>query len=50
MNEVSASAVHCADGYEAPYDEVVWCTPGAAAPWLRTSTDLALDDEGFIAV
>ncbi len=37
-------------GREINADECIWCTQAGAAKWLKESTDLALDDDGFIAV
>ena len=37
-------------GREINADECIWCTQAGAAKWLKDSTDLALDDDGFIAV
>ena len=31
-------------------DECIWCTQAGAAKWLRESTNLALDANGFIEV
>jgi len=41
--------VRTASGDLIGLDEVLWATPGGAAPWLR-ETGLALDEDGFIAV
>ena len=37
-------------GRKVQANEVIWCTQAGAAKWLRDSTDLALDDDGFITV
>jgi selenide, water dikinase len=59
----SGIAVHCnariaavdheqltlADGTQASFDELFWCTGAAPAPWIASS-GLATDEQGFLAV
>jgi selenide,water dikinase len=46
---VSAGRLSIADGREAPFDHLFWCTGAAAAPWVAAS-GLATDSGGFLAV
>jgi selenide,water dikinase len=42
--------VLCAGGARVPFDECVWCTAAALAPWVKERTGLAIGARGFIAV
>lgn len=46
---VEATALHLADGRTLPFDECLWATQAAGAPWLRVS-GLACDADGFVLV
>ena len=46
---VASDALRLSDGTEVPFDELLWTTRAAPAPWLR-DTGLALDESGFIRV
>jgi len=46
--EVEASRLVLADGMAVAFDEALWVTEAAAAPWLA-ETGLALDPNGFVA-
>ena len=46
---VEAGHLLLADGREAPFDELFWCTGAAAAPWVAAS-GLPVDERGFLAV
>ena len=45
-----AGHVLCAGGARVPFDECVWCTAAALAPWAKESTGLAIGARGFLAV
>ncbi len=45
-----AGHVLCAGGARVPFDECVWCTAAAPAPWAKESTGLAVGARGFLAV
>ena len=47
--EVSAEAVRCQSGLVVECDRTFWVTNASAPPWLK-ETDLALTDNGFLAV
>ncbi len=49
VERVEAGRLLLADGREAPYDELFWCTGAAAAPWVAAS-GLPVDERGFLAV
>ena len=49
VNAVEAGQLHLNQGEAIPFDALFWTTEAAAAPWL-TSTGLALDGKGFIAI
>jgi selenide,water dikinase len=49
VKRVEAGCLLLADGREAPYDELFWCTGAAAAPWVAAS-GLPVDERGFLAV
>jgi selenide,water dikinase len=44
---VERGVLHLADGGTVPFDEALWVTEAAAAPWLA-ETGLALDAGGFV--
>ncbi|WP_217992085.1 selenide, water dikinase SelD [Caenispirillum bisanense] len=46
---VEAGALVMADDRRIPFDECLWATQAAGAPWLA-ETGLALDDAGFVLV
>ncbi len=46
---VDGRQLRLADGATQAFDEILWVTAAAAAPWLRPS-GLTLDEHGFIAV
>ena len=46
---VQAARLRCADGVEAPFNTLFWCTGAAAAPWIAES-GLATDEQGFLQV
>lgn len=46
---VEAGRLRLADGRTLPFDDCLWATQAAGAPWLR-ATGLALDEAGFIRV
>lgn len=47
--EVTAGTVRCESGLEVECDRTFWVTNASAPPWLK-ETDLALTDNGFLAV
>lgn len=49
VTQVSATALHCANGLDVPADAVMWVTQAGGAPWLK-GTGLALDGDGFVVV
>ncbi len=49
VTQVSATALHCANGLEVAADAVMWVTQAGGASWLR-DTGLALDADGFVIV
>ena len=49
VERVEAAHLLLADGREAPFDELFWCTGAAAAPWVAAS-GLPVDERGFLAV
>ena len=49
VERVEAERLVLADGREAPYDELFWCTGAAAAGWVAAS-GLPVDEAGFLAV
>ena len=49
VERVEANRLRLADGREAPFDELFWCTGAAAAPWIADS-GLPVDERGFLAV
>ncbi len=49
VTEVPPGVLRVADGTEYTFDEILWVTAAAPAPWLADS-GLALDGQGFIAV
>jgi len=49
VQTVEAHTVCCKSGFELTCDAMVWVTQAAAPAWL-TTTDLALDERGFIQV
>lgn len=50
VERAEAGTLVLQSGREINADECIWCTQAGAARWLKESTDLALDDDGFIAV
>ena len=46
---VEANRLLLADGRQASFDELFWCTGAAAAPWIAAS-GLPVDERGFLAV
>jgi selenide,water dikinase len=46
---VERSSLVLADGSQAQYDELFWCTGAAAAPWVAAS-GLVTDERGFLEV
>ncbi len=46
--QVSASLLKLSNGESISADEILWVTAASAPPWLKES-NLAVDDEGFIA-
>jgi len=46
---VQPARLQCADGVEAPFNTLFWCTGAAAAPWIAES-GLATDEQGFLQV
>lgn len=49
VERVAPGALHLSHGAVAPFDECLWCTQAAPAPWVQAS-GLATDARGFIAV
>jgi selenide, water dikinase len=49
VDRVDAGALHLLTGERIAFDEILWTTQAAPAPWLR-DTGLALDDRGFVQV
>ena len=49
VEEVAAGCMHLADGSEAGFDELFWCTGAAAAPWVAAS-GLPVDAQGFLSI
>jgi selenide,water dikinase len=49
VERVEQNRLLLADGREAHFDELFWCTGAAAAPWVAAS-GLPVDDRGFLAV
>ncbi len=49
ITSVSEGHLNRADGSAIAFDECLWCTSAAAAPWVRKS-GLPTDDDGFLAV
>ena len=49
VERVETAHLLLADGREAPFDELFWCTGAAAAPWVAAS-GLPVDERGFLAV
>lgn len=47
--EVAPNSMQLADGSEAAFDELFWCTGAAAAPWVAAS-GLAVDGQGFLSI
>ncbi len=47
--QVDNGVLVCANGRRIPFDEALWVTEAAAAPWLA-NTGLALTDAGFVAI
>ena len=48
--EAGEGFVTLQSGRKIEANEVIWCTQAGAAKWLKDSTDLALDENGFITV
>jgi len=49
VERVEAGRLQLADGRQAPFDELFWCTGAAAAPWVAAS-GLPVDERGFLEV
>lgn len=49
VERVEPRRLRLADGREAPFDTLLWCTAAAAAPWIAAS-GLPVDERGFMAV
>lgn len=49
VERVEANSLLLADGRQAPFDALFWCTGAAAAPWIAAS-GLPVDAQGFLAV
>ncbi len=49
VEQVEPERLVLADGRDAPYDELFWCTGAAAAGWVAAS-GLPVDEAGFLAV
>ncbi len=49
VERVEPGSMTLADGRQAPYDELFWCTGAAAAGWVAAS-GLPVDEGGFLAV
>ncbi|KAK9835460.1 hypothetical protein WJX74_000508 [Apatococcus lobatus] len=50
VSEVNPGLLSLEDGRQVAFDECLWCTEAAAAPWLRQTPGLPTDDLGFISV
>jgi selenide,water dikinase len=49
VERVESGRLQLADGRQAPFDELFWCTGAAAAPWVAAS-GLPVDERGFLEV